>query len=63
MPSNIYLLNMCDDVLVVLLGNADTLEVFNGDITDCIPAVFLFQCKQQQQKFNSEVSYLSKKLL
>lgn len=46
MPSNIYLLNMCDDVLVVLLGNADTLEVFNGDITDCIPAVFLFQYKQ-----------------
>lgn len=61
MPSNIYLLNMCDDVLVVLLGNADTLEVFNGDITDCIPAVFLFQYKQQQK--NSEVRYLSKKLL
>lgn len=33
-----YLLNMCDEVLVVLRGKADTLDVFSGDMTDCIPA-------------------------
>ena len=36
--SHCYLLNMCDEVLVVLRGRADTLEVFSGDMTDCIPA-------------------------
>ena len=29
---------MCDEVLVVLRGKADTLDVFSGDMTDCIPA-------------------------
>lgn len=36
----IRLRNMCDDVLVVLRGRVETLEVFSGDMTDCMPAVF-----------------------
>ena len=37
---------MCDDVLVVLRGRVETLDVFSGDMTDCIPAVLasLQQC-------------------
>lgn len=37
----IYFRNMCDDVFVVFRGNVDILEVFNGDIIDCILVVFL----------------------
>ena len=36
----VYLLNMCDEVLVVLRGSADTFDVLSGDITDCIPELF-----------------------
>lgn len=36
----VYLLNMCDEVLVVLRGSADTFDVLSGDITDCIPVLF-----------------------
>ena len=32
---------MWDEVLVVLLGRAETLDVFSGDITDCIVDAFL----------------------
>lgn len=37
---------MCDEVLVVLRGRVETLDVFSGDMTDCIPAVLasLQQC-------------------
>lgn len=31
---------MWDEVLVVLLGKAETLDVFSGDITDCIVDAF-----------------------
>lgn len=36
----IRLRNMWDEVLVVLLGRAETLDVFSGDITDCIVDAF-----------------------
>lgn len=51
-----YLLSMCVEVLVVLRGSADTLDVFSGDMTDCIPELLPSLLKRWQWQLTTCLS-------